>query len=120
MTEIRNVETGEIRKLAPQSVERFPGPFSVGPRIVRKALCADGSQRSAYCSALGADTFFSIPAHVKVRGRTVAGYVTRSTLNGFSTETPADPAVWKFVHYPGRKNGGLIERQEWCSAAEGS
>lgn len=89
-----------------------PGPWSVGPRIVRNVICPDGSQRSAYLSPLGADTFFSIPARVYVRGLTVAGYVTSETLEGFSVETVGDPSVWKFVPYTYRKNGNAFGERE--------
>lgn len=94
--------------LRTQETVDYPGPFSAGPRIVRHVLCPDGSQRAAYCSPLGADTFFSIPARVYVRGVTVAGYVTRETLEGFSTETAGDPAVWRFVPYAYRKHGNAF------------
>jgi hypothetical protein len=40
------------------------------------ALCPDGKVRKLKRIATTADTFFSIPASVTVRGRTVAGYVT--------------------------------------------
>ena len=45
------------------------------PWKVTKALCADGVRRTAWITA-PADTFFSIPARVKVKGRTVSGYIT--------------------------------------------
>jgi hypothetical protein len=80
----------------------------VGPRKVYNVLCADGVQRTATCSSRGADTFFSIPARVRANGKTVSGYVTRETLQGFSTESPEDPAVWKFVAYRYGKNANAI------------
>ena len=40
--------------------------------------------------------------------RTVAGYVTIETLQGFTTVTDDDPATVKFVPYTYRKNGGLF------------
>lgn len=83
-----------------QSVVHYPGPFSVGPRIVRKCLCEDGIGRSAYCSAAGADTFYSIPARVSVRGRTVSGYVTADDVDG--------ARVWLFVAYRYGANAGAI------------
>jgi hypothetical protein len=92
----------------PQHVEHYPGPFSVGPRKIRGVLCEDGKQRTATCSDRGADTFFSIPARVRARGKTVSGYVTRETLAGYDAETPDDPAVWKFIAYRYGKNAGAI------------
>lgn len=94
--------------LKDQSVDRDPSPFSMGPRKVYNVICADGVQRTATCSPYGADTFFSIPARVSARGKTVSGYVTRETLQGWSTETEDDPAVWKFVAYTYGKNAGRI------------
>ena len=55
------------------------------------------------------DTFFSIPARVKAHGKTVSGYVTCETLEGFSTETLGDPAVWRFIAYSYGKNGHLVK-----------
>jgi hypothetical protein len=40
-----------------------------------------------------ADTAYSIPAAVRVKGKTVAGYVTVETVQGFTTASPDDPAV---------------------------
>ena len=45
-----------------------------GTRV--KALCSDGIVRSALILR-DADTFFSIPARVTVKGRTVTGHVYR-------------------------------------------
>lgn len=63
-----------------QTVIHYPGPFSAGPYKVHGALCEDGKQRIATCSSRGADTFFSIPARVRARGKTVSGYVTRDSV----------------------------------------
>lgn len=98
--------------LKPQKVIDHPFPFSVGPRLIRNVLCPDGSQRTAYCSDKGADTAFSVPARVYAKGRTVAGFVTKETLEGWSVETPDDPAVWKFVPYSYRKNGNVLVTPE--------
>lgn len=40
-----------------------------------KALCSDGTVRTATFTA-EADTFFTVPARVSVKGRTVSGFVT--------------------------------------------
>lgn len=42
--------------------------------IKTKALCPDGKIRTVYRG--DADTFFSAPARIKVRGRGVSGFVT--------------------------------------------
>ncbi len=87
-----------------------PGPFSCGFSS-GKALCSDGKVRAIRFQNGGiADTFFSIPASVKVGGKTVSGFVMVETLEGFSTETKDDPAVVKFIAYTYRKNGGELPR----------
>lgn len=75
-----------------------------------RALCSDGIARSARLSPMGADTFFSIPARVSVKGRTISGYVTRESLAGWTTESIEDPAVWKFVANQYGKNHALLPR----------
>ena len=56
------------------------------------------------------DTFFSVPARISWHGRKVAGYVTIRTVQGYSTATPADPAVYVFIGAPGRENRERAER----------
>lgn len=75
-----------------------------GVIVKARALCPDGIVRNCKRVAETADTVFSIPASVSVKGRTVAGYITVETLEGYSTATDADPAVVKFVPYTYRKN----------------
>lgn len=45
------------------------------------AMCADGIVRTLKRIAITPDTFYSIPAAVSVRGRTVSGYVSVDTAN---------------------------------------
>jgi hypothetical protein len=45
---------------------------------------------------------------VKVGGKTVTGYITTETRDGYSTATDDDPAVVKFVAYRYGKNGHLL------------
>lgn len=73
-----------------------------------RALCSDGKVRALARIAPTADTFFSVPASVKVAGRTVSGYVTVQTMSGMSTETPDDPAIVRFVAYSYGRNGHLL------------
>lgn len=49
------------------------GPWDIPYRA--RVLCADGRYRIAY-TAQSADTWFSLPARVKVKGKTITGYVT--------------------------------------------
>lgn len=46
-----------------------------------KALCSDGKVRTLSRIAITADTYFSVPASVKVNGKTVSGYITTEDLS---------------------------------------
>jgi hypothetical protein len=83
-----------------------------------RALCSDGQARQLKRIAETADTFFSVPASVRVKGKTVAGYVTVETRKGNSTATDADPAVVKFIAYTYRKNGALLPQGKARKGAE--
>ena len=92
---------------------RATGPYGLLHK--GRVLCSDGRVRALKRVSPTADTYFSVPAAVKVKGRTVAGYVTVETVQGFSTPDDNDPAVVKFIAYSYRKNGGLLpalEKQE--------
>lgn len=73
-----------------------------------RALCSDGKVRALARISPTADTFFSVPAAVKVNGRTVSGYVTVDTLSGSDVPTDDDPAVVRFRAYNYGKNGHLL------------
>ena len=73
-----------------------------------RALCSDGKVRALARIASTADTFFSVPAAVKVAGRTVSGYVTVECVSGSSVPTDDDPLVVRFVAYSYGKNGHLL------------
>ena len=72
------------------------------------ALCSDGKVRKLKRISETADTFFSVPAAVVVKGKTVAGFIMFETMQGFSTETENDPAVVKFRAFQNRKNANLL------------
>lgn len=73
-----------------------------------RALCSDGKVRALARISVTADTFFSVPASVKVNGRTVSGYVTVQTVNGFDTAADDDPSVVRFVAYKYGKNADAL------------
>jgi hypothetical protein len=75
-----------------------------GLNVAARVLCPDGVVRKCKRIAPTADTFFSTPAAVEVRGKTVAGFVTMTTASGLSTATDADPAYLVFHPYKYRKN----------------
>lgn len=68
------------------------------------AMCPDGIVRRLARIAQTADTFFSTPAAVRVRGKYVHGYVTVETAEGWSTATDKDPGVLKFCPHTTGKN----------------
>lgn len=74
-----------------------------------RALCEDGKVRAVRFPRGGhADTFFSVPAVVTVKGKTVSGFVSVSTVAGYDTATEGDPAVVRFTAYRYGRNGYLI------------
>lgn len=81
-----------------------------------RALCSDGRTRELKRIAQTADTFFSVPAAVRVNGRTVTGFVTVETLVGWSTETDEDPYVVRFVANRYGRNGHLLP--DWPPTGE--
>lgn len=86
------------------------GPWSLYSR--GRAICPDGRARNLKRIAPTADTWFSVPAAVTYRGRTVTGYVSVETEGGYSTETPDDPAIVRFRPYLYGANGGLFDQTD--------
>lgn len=82
--------------------------YPFGFYIAGRAMCSDGRVRALARIAQTADTFFSVPAAVKVKGRTVSGYVTVDTVSGSSVATDDDPAIVRFRAYTYGRNGGLL------------
>jgi hypothetical protein len=89
-------------------LELEPSPFACG--FVRgAAVCSDGKVRSLRFSNGGvADTFFSVPCSVQVRGKTVSGFCTIETVEGLSTETENDPLTVKFCAYSYGRNANAL------------
>lgn len=79
-----------------------------GLYVTARVLCSDGKVRTVSRISQTADTYFSVPAAVRVKGRTVSGYVTVETLSGSSVETETDPAVVKFVRYDNGRNADAL------------
>ena len=51
-------------------------PWGIFTREGTRLLCADGVVRCAHSIAQTADTFFSVPCSVRVKGKSVSGYAT--------------------------------------------
>jgi hypothetical protein len=73
-----------------------------------RVLCSDGKLRNLKWISKVADTFFSVPAAVMVKGKQVSGYVTVETINEYSAKSDNNPTVVKFAAYNHRKNGRLL------------
>lgn len=81
----------ERRTLGKTYITRFM-PWGLNRRHGHRVLCADGIIR-ACTLAETADTFFSTPASIRVKGKTISGYVTTESHDGLdSGENP----VWAF------------------------
>lgn len=94
--------------LGTYTLHRMPWGTFVGGA----ALCTDGRVRKLARISSTADTFFSVPASVRVAGKYVSGFITIQTIQGCSTPTDDDPAIVKFVAYTNRKNASLLPTQE--------
>jgi len=91
-------------ELGTELITRQPWGIFVGG----SALCSDGKVRKLKRIAPTADTLFSIPASVTVKGKTVAGFVSVESMSGLSVAYEGDPPVVRFTSYMYRKNGGLL------------
>jgi hypothetical protein len=75
--------------------------------VACRALCPDGKVRSVRIAPT-ADSFFSVPASVVVKGKRVSGFVTFETLQGWSVESSEDPTAVKFVPVASGKNSAVF------------
>jgi len=66
-------------------------PFGIFARNGHRLLCSDGAVRSAELSSTP-DTFFSVPARIRLNGKSVSGYATTETLK-------EGERIWCFRHH---------------------
>lgn len=77
-------------------------------RPIRKVHCEDGSIRTAYARAhrydgsLASDTYFSVPAYVYAKGKTVRGYISGAVFDDGTTG-------YEFRAYTYCKNHSAVE-----------
>lgn len=85
-------------------------PWGVYQRKGSAALCSDGKVRSLSYLAQTADTFFSVPASVKVNGETVSGYVTHAEQSWIKGEKESGPflSCVQFRQHTDQINSGLL------------
>lgn len=62
-------------------------PWGLYARNGHRLLCADGKIRAATLAAT-ADTFFSVPASVRVHGKSISGFMSTATRDGLSVGAP--------------------------------
>ena len=102
--------TGEKREYAQGTflATRQPWGIFVGGR----ALCPDGVVRNLKRISICADSFFSVPAAITYRGKTIAGFVSMDTIGGNSIPTDNDLAVVRFHCYEYRRNGSMFSQDK--------
>ena len=84
------------------------GPFACG-FVAGRALCPDGKVRTVRFYDGIANTFFSVPCRVSAKAKTVSGFITVETVQGFSTPTDDDPSIVRFVPYRYGKNAFVFD-----------
>lgn len=83
---------------------RTHGPFASIAKV-ENCLCPDGKRRTVHTTG-EADTFFSIPASVKVKGKTVTGYITTYSADGLTSSACEG---WEFRANKYGKNSGVFD-----------
>lgn len=84
------------------------GPWAQLAKVIN-CPCSDGKRRTAVITGM-ADTYFSIPARVSVRGKTVTGYLTCEESN------PYMGRVGGYEFHAAGKNAGALP--EWPAHVE--
>lgn len=87
--------------------------YPFGWYVTGRAMCSDGRVRALKRIAVTADTFFSVPAAVTVKGRTVSGYVTVETETGMTVDTEEDPSIVKFIAVKYGRNHDALPDGAW-------
>ncbi len=75
------------RRYAKETWTETCGPWATFTRA--RAICPDGKLRVVKL-AMCADSFFSVPARLSYRNKTVAGFISFAADSGLST----DPEQW--------------------------
>ena len=83
-----------------------------GHMLAARALCPDGKVRKTSWMAITADTYFSHPASVKVKGRTVSGYISVDSSFLFD----GDEVVLFTPHRYGKNADALPDNWDACMA----
>jgi len=67
-------------------------PWGLHPRTGHRLLCADGVIRAAEMAET-ADTYFSVPASIRIKGKRISGYTSCERDSKWENE------VWVFRHH---------------------
>jgi hypothetical protein len=73
-------------------------PWGLFRRSGHRLLCADGVIRAAELAQC-ADTYFSIAASIRIRGKRISGYATTDEVDGVRVYT-FRPHVWHKPEHP--------------------
>jgi hypothetical protein len=99
----------QFRSYANGTYFQYKMPF--GLYIGAAALCPDGKVRKVKRIAETPDTYFSIPASVTYKGKTVAGYLHLKNVGD-----PANPREFRdaviFSPYASHKNGNIFNTED--------
>ena len=88
-------------------VKRYTyGPWHIDYKTTG-VLCSDGVRRTAWILGREPDTFFTIPCKVKVKGKTVSGFLSsRNAI--FEDGFPPEEEDLVFNHYSYGKNASIL------------
>jgi hypothetical protein len=99
----------QFRHYANGTYLQYTMPWSL--YVGAAALCPDGKVRKVKRIAETPDTFYSIPASITYKGKTVAGYVHLHNVGD-----PSDPLAFEdavvFTPYLYRKNGNIFNMEK--------
>lgn len=90
-----------------QEFVRF-GPWQILIKVTN-VLCSDGKFRTFWAQG-EPDTFFSQPGRVKVKEKTVTGFIWHDTL--YEDEENYPEGIWKFSANSWMKNGKILPNWE--------
>ena len=82
-------------------------PWGLYHRTGSRVLCSDGKIRSLAYLAQTPDTFFSVPAAIRIHGKYVTGYVTTEEVSPASQGYKVRRVATSFRQHDGQAEGLL-------------
>ena len=89
-------------------------PWGLFRRSGHRVLCSDGQIRACQM-AQTADTFFSIPASIRIAGKSISGYVT--TESEYDFQEKKEYCAYSFRQHTNQKNQHNLP--PWPSSIDG-